>query len=553
MLPLPHSLTHAALKAALAATQRRNHRNLLNASVSPRDAQWSALSRILAANAETSFGRQHDFVKISGIDAYRSAVPVQSYEDLRPLIARQELTGERCLTQAQPVFYHRTSGTTGVPKDIPITQPGLDQIKQHQKIFAYAVSRGSNALRGKMFTVSGQAVEGTMPGGTPYGSASGLLYQSQSGLVRSRYVLPPACSDIPDYSARYLAMATFGVADPAVTGTATANPSTLVRLLGVINEQPDTILRAIADGRLPDAVRDHMKAQAGLTPNRARASELTQKLNASGKLTYTDIWPDLDAIMSWTGGSCGVSLRSLAPSMPTGFKTIELGYVASEVQGTINIDTTRNLCLPTLVDTFFEFAERDAWEDGAADFLSLHELDEGKEYHVFVTTTDGLYRYAMHDIVRVTGKLNQTPVLDFVQKGKGVTSITGEKLYEAQVLDAVTTALADRGIEADFFIMLADQEKAGYALYVEGAPVSTDPDLAADIEARLRALNIEYDAKRASERLHPLQLSWLRDGAGAAYRADRVAGGQRDAQFKYLHLQFAHDCGFDFSAHAAAV
>ena len=552
MFSLPQPVAHAALKAVLAATQARNHRALLDASAAPREAQWSALSRILAANAETAFGRQHDFAKIGDVDAFRSAVPVQSYEDLRPLIARQELTGERCLTQAQPVFFHRTSGTTGVPKDIPITQPGLDQIKQHQKIFAYAVSRGSNALRGKMFTVSGQAVEGTMPGGTPYGSASGLLYQSQSGLVRSRYVLPPACSDIPDYSARYLAMATFGVAEAAVTGAATANPSTLVRLLGVINEQPETILRAIADGRLPDAVINHMSGQQTLKPNRPRAQALTQKLSATGKLTYADIWPDLEAVMTWTGGSCGVSLRSLAPSMPAGVRTVELGYVASEVQGTINIDATRNTCLPTLVDTFFEFAEREAWEDGAADFLSLHELEEGADYHVFVTTTDGLYRYAMHDIVRVTGRLNQTPILEFLQKGKGVTSITGEKLYEAQVLDAVTTALADRGIEADFFIMLGDQESAGYTLYVESAPADTDPDLTADIETRLRTINIEYDAKRASERLAPLKVCWLRDGAGAAYRADRVAGGQRDAQFKYLHLQYAHDCAFDFGAYAVA-
>lgn len=552
MTPLTQSLTHAVMKAVLAATQGRKYRALLDASATPREMQWATLSRILSANAETTFGRQHDFARITDVETFRRAVPVQGYEDIRPLIARQELTGERCLTQDQPVFYHRTSGTTGAPKDIPVTQPGLDQIKRHQKIFAYAVSRGSNALRGKMFTVSGQAVEGTMPGGTPYGSASGLLYQSQSGLVRSRYVLPPACSDIPNYSARYLAMAVFGAAEPAVTGAATANPSTMVRLLGVINDEPETILRAIADGRLPDAAAEHMQTQTGLKPNAARARDLTHKLNAAGKLTYADIWPRLAAIMTWTGGSCGVSLRSLAPSLPAGVKIVELGYVASEVQGTINIDATRNTCLPTLTDTFFEFAERDAWENGTADFLSLHELEEGADYHVFVTTRDGLYRYAMHDIVRVTGKLNQTPVLDFVQKGKGVTSITGEKLHEAQVLDAVSAALADRGLATDFFIILADQEGAGYTVYIEGAPAGADADLTADIEARLRAVNIEYDAKRASERLAPLKFCWLRSGTGAAYRADRVARGQRDAQFKYLHLQYAHDCTFDFGTYVAA-
>ena len=56
---------------------------------------------------------------------------------------------------------------------------------------------------GERFAVSGQAVEGRMGGGTAFGSASGLLYQSQSKLVRARYVLSPEIADIGDYETRY--------------------------------------------------------------------------------------------------------------------------------------------------------------------------------------------------------------------------------------------------------------------------------------------------------------------------------------------------------------
>ena len=462
MLFLPNTVSHAVLKTALRAAQGRNYRRLLQAARSPHDEQLTALGRILATNAETTFGQRHDFSKVKDIKDFRRAVPIQTYEDLRPLIDRQELSGERCLTQEQPVFYHRTSGTVGTPKDIPITQPGLERIKHLQKLFAYTVSRGSSALKGKMFTVSGQAVEGTMPGGTPFGSASGLLYQSQSWLVRSRYVLPSACSDIEDYEARYLAMAAYGLSEPAVTGIATANPSTLVRLLSLINEKPDVVLRAVADGRLPDVGLSRFEPNRRLKPNPLRAEQLARSLSAAGKLDYADIWPDLKAIMTWTGGSCGVPLRSLSASLPANVKVIELGYVASEVQGTVNIDAERCFCLPTLMDNVFEFAERDQWEAGTADLLSLHELETGHDYYVFVTTADGLYRYAMNDIVHVTGRVHETPTLIFVQKGKGVTNITGEKLYEAQVLDAVMTTLANQDAQPNFFIMLADQENARY-------------------------------------------------------------------------------------------
>ena len=74
---------------------------------------------------------------------------------------------------------------------------------------------------------------------------------------------------------------------------------------------------------------------------------------------------------------------------------------------------------------------------------------------MFVTTEDGLYRYDINDIVRVNGWVVATPTLAFVQKGKGVTNITGEKVTESQVLEAVTSVFAESGATPQFFIMLA--------------------------------------------------------------------------------------------------
>ncbi|MYL00478.1 MAG: GH3 auxin-responsive promoter family protein [Gammaproteobacteria bacterium] len=241
-----------------------------------------------------------------------------------------------------------------------------------------------------------------------------------------------------------------------------------------------------------------------------------------------------------------------AGSIPAGTSIIELGYIASEFQGTVNIDAAENVCVPTLLDNFFEFVEREAREAGGRDYLLLDELQEGCEYYVFVTTQDGLYRYDMNDIVQVTRMINATPCLEFVQKGKGVTSITGEKLYEKQVLDTVMAATARLGVSPKFFVMLADQEEAAYTLYLEASrrePFDSS-GLANAVDRGLREANIEYDGKRGSGRLSPVEIKKLRPGTGGEFRADRVAAGQRDSQFKYLHLQYAHECPFDFSAHA---
>lgn len=543
MAPNPR---HLLARAGLAAMHGHRFRRLHNAAKSPAAAQQTVLSEILAANAETAFGKRHGFASIRNAADYRRAVPVHDYEDLRADIEAQELSGETRLTREQPVYYNRTSGTVAAPKNIPVTASGLKRIRGNQQLAAYSFSRWPGLFGGKMFAVTGAAVEGHMPGGTPYGSASGVLYQNQPKLLRARYVLPAELTSIEDYEDRYLSMAVFGVAESRVTVAAMPNSSTLLRLLDIVNRRADELLCIVADGMLPSGVPPGIGAALKRQPR--RAAELGQIFDRRGKLSYADIWPRLSGLVTWTGGSCGVAIRNLRPALPPGCGIIELGYVASEVHGTVNVDARRNLCLPTLDHTFFEFAPRADWEAGGEpELLDLSDLQEGEAYYIIVTTADGLYRYDMNDIVRVTGRIHATPTLEFVQKGKGVTSITGEKLHESQVLGAVGEALEATDTAAAFFIVLADAESAGYTLYVEPREDGVrDPGLAALVDAGLRSTNIEYDGKRASGRLDALRIGWLRTGTGDAFREHRVAGGQRDAQFKYLHLQAIEECGFDF-------
>ena len=522
-------------------------RALLAAADDPRGAQLLALARAVRENANTAYGREHGFRSVVSAADMRKAAPIATYEDLRENVERQELTGEPCLTVRKPIYYARTSGTAGAPKNIPVTPLGLMGIRAQRRLAAFAVSRLPNALSGRLFAVTGRVEEGRLPGGAPFGSMSGLLYRQQPRLLRSRHVLPPALSEIDDYETQYLAMAAHGIAAPDVTCVATANASTLLRLLSLLNQRAEEVLRSVADGRSPAGV-----AHPGPRAAPRRARELGRKLDAQGELDFADVWPRLAAVIAWKGGSCGVAVRNLRPTLPANCRVVELGYLASEVHGTINIRPERDVCLPALRDTFFEFAERDAWEADharqAPELRGLHELEDGGDYYVFVTTRDGLYRYDMNDIVRVTGRIGQTPTLAFVQKGKGVTSITGEKLYEAQALEAVSGALEERGCRASFFIVLADRERAEYTLFLEAAAGGwRASELADAVDGRLKETNAEYAGKRASGRLRPMRAVRLSAGAGAAYRADRVAAGQREMQFKFLHLQYADECPFPFA------
>ncbi|MCY3986991.1 MAG: GH3 auxin-responsive promoter family protein [Gammaproteobacteria bacterium] len=293
-------LHYAALRAALSFRFDGRHQSLLNATGNPRTAQNALLRRILLTNANTHFGARHNFRQIRDPGAYRKAVPTKTYEDLRKYVEVQDRTGQPYLTAERPVYYHRTSGTLGSAKDIPVTSAGLRRVRETQQLFAYSVARGTRAFEGQVLGITGQAVEGLMPSGLPYGSASGLLYKRMSKLVRRKYVLPPEVADIPDYDLRYFAIAAFALAERNVTGIGTANPSTLVRILDLIQSDPEALIESVHEGRLPHGA--DLPGESMLSPDRGRARELERLLAVKGVLDYAAIWPNLRGFMTWTGG-----------------------------------------------------------------------------------------------------------------------------------------------------------------------------------------------------------------------------------------------------------
>ena len=69
--------------------------------------------------------------------------------------------------------------------------------------------------------------------------------------------------------------------------------------------------------------------------------------------------------------------------------------------------------------------------------LGAHELKEGATYYIIPTTCYGLYRYHISDLVRVTGFLGKTPLVEFLGKGHRFANLTGEKLSEYHVTRAM--------------------------------------------------------------------------------------------------------------------
>ncbi len=527
-------------------------RPLVAAAKNPRAEQERWLMRQLARNAETRFGREHDFASIRTIDEFSSRVPIQSYESLRPYIEEQEETGERSLNRDPPVLYAQTSGTTGKPKLIPYLQSTLDAHRRSQGAQAYIQYRKvPGAYSGRLLPIVSPAVEGALASGRPFGSASGHVYKNMPRLARAKYVLPYEVFEIEDYDLKYLTILRLALPYRDVSFMGSANPSTFVRLLELMRERREELLEDICAQdfryleRLPDSIKAAIRARLRTTPKRVSELESALRLPAPA---FKDVWPELRLLTTWTGGSCGIALGGVLSALPESTEIAELGYLSSEFRGTITVDLQHGLGMPTILDNYFEFAERDSWDGGDTRTLTVDQLQEGVQYYVIVTTDAGLWRYFMNDLIEVSGSFHATPTIRFVQKGKGVTSITGEKLYESQVIAAVRRAERELGTSPAFMLMLAQARESRYRLVLElDLDVSEVGRWEEAVESALGEINIEYGSKRKSGRLGPLDIVPVAAGAGEAYKRHMLAQGQREGQFKLLPLQYAEDCSFDFS------
>jgi hypothetical protein len=220
----------------------------------------------------------------------------------------------------------------------------------------------------------------------------------------------------------------------------------------------------------------------------------------------------------------------------------DIGYLSSEHRGSLPLTDRGDAGVLTVPTNFYEFFPAD--EDrkpGPLDLLTADELEVGRRYFIYVTTLGGLYRYDMNDIVEVSGMHERTPQIRFIQKGKGVVSFTGEKLYESQVLAAVEQAF--QPLRAPFEFIAAVGEMAGsrprYTFLVEfdaPPPAAQAQQLADAIEQRLCEQNIEYAGKRESGRIDPAVLRLVKAGEFGRYRKRMVDKGRIDAQFKVIRL-----------------
>lgn len=515
-----------------------------------RSTQESLLARLMQRNRDTEYGREHGFAQIRSLADYARRVPVVDYEDLAERIDRVTRGEKNVLTAEDPVLFAQTSGTTGKPKFIPVT-PSCRKAGGLTIWLHYARKDHPGLLRGQSVTIVSPAIEGHTEGGLPYGSTSGMVVKEMPRIVQSAYAVPYDAFEIEDYEAKYYALLRLGLASN-VTFLGTANPSSILMLAEMADRHADTLIRDIHDGGLSDAFEISPAIRSALAPrlkpSPARARALDALRGKRGRLVPADYWPAMALLGCWKGGTVGSYIRKLnewydpdGAGMPP---VRDMGYLASEARMSVPISDRGSGGVLTIHANVFELVpvedvdarpdEHESWR-----YLPASEVEVGREYYVFISTTGGLYRYDINDVIEVVDRYKTAPVVEFRRKGRGMTNLTGEKLSVNHLIEAIHAATTSVGATMAHFRGEPWIEESRYVLKLElAAPLSVERRraLLQAIDDELGRVNIEYLAKRKSGRLRPPVLQVMRAGWYERGKQQLVAAGKRLFQAKTVLL-----------------
>lgn len=513
-----------------------------------RDRQRDWLFARIRRCRDTRLGRDHGFAGIRTLSVYRKQVPVTRYDHFAPYIdavARGDFNAlfppdERVLR------FTITTGSTGVPKLNPVTTSWLKEYLNAWNMWGVKTLLDHPAqVGGKILQMAGTWNMGRTPAGIPISMVSALVARYQIPVVRHFYAIPNEVPEIRDPSARYYTILRLSIVQ-RIGLIVLMNPGTLLRLAELGNEHRESLIRDVHDGTLsaefdiPDEIRRQLASRIR-RPDPRKARMLAQIVESKGTLYPRDYWSP-PIIGCWLGGTAGYQAKYLHEHFP-GSPLRDLGLVSSEGRHTIPIadDLPAGALLTSA--NFYEFVPVDEIDKDSPTALEGHELIEGHDYYLLMTTSSGYYRFNIGDIVRCRGFVGQSPLLEFLQKGDRCGDLEGEKVTEHQFVQAAGEAAGALGIRLGYVTavpMRPLRELPCYVVIVEQGDIPEDgqaQNFLEGVDRGLSATNFLYSARRREQVLGSPRLWRIPTGAWSQYVESEIARrGTGDVQYKHPGL-----------------
>lgn len=533
MNPLVAALRALAGKIIVPRMERQYRRFEAMLRDAPRIQRELMLQKVRRC-AESQFGRDHGFRQIQSLEDFRRQIPIQPYDYYQPYIKRVtqgDVTamfpaGERLL------MYTLSSGTTADPKLIPINPTWMEEYRRGWQLWGVKAFLDHPALfYAKLNGIAGNWDMRRTPTNIPCGMASGLSARMQSPILRMMYCVPPSVYSIEDAEAKYYTA--LRLALPENCGLfLTATPATVVQYAKMGDRFRDLLIKDIAQGTLteslpiPREIRTSLRRRLS-TPRPERARELERVVERTGHLFPKDYW-DIALVACWIGGTVGSYARHIRDYYgPAPCR--DIGLLCSEGRFTIPIEDNVPAGVLEIASHFYEFVPESEIGSAQPVVLEAHELEVGKNYYILLTTSSGLYRYDIQDVLRCVDFIGQTPVLEFLNKGSRCSDMEGEKVTEHHLVEALSDAAQSLGLSVSGFTGVPVRPSAGapyYLLLLEEQDLPSQQlshQLTDRVDRWLCEHNVMYAGKRSDHYLDPPRVRLVPKGSFARYDQAEIA------------------------------
>jgi hypothetical protein len=426
----------------------------------PHPFQDAIFKHIIWKGTDTLFGQEHDFSQIRNVNDFRRRVPIRDYNSFSHYIERVHKGEDYVLYGEKTYYFAKSSGTSAAKsKYIPVTGDNLRGC--HYKGFIEMLATYINdhpdtqILDGKALTLGGTISPERFGAKTIWsGDLSGILLKNSPNVAELSRMPSKDISLISDFHEKIAKVCE------------TCSSADITNFSGVPSWNL-ILLRAILD--------------------------------FTGKRTISDVWPNLELFMHG-GTSFEAYRKQFQDIIPSGRMRYLENYNASEGYFAFQDDLHDPSMLLTADNgVFYEFATLpDA--SGHSDVCTLDEVSVGVPYSMIISTTAGLWRYEIGDVVKFTSVRPYKIVI--AGRTALCINIFGEELMISNAEKALAAACAKFGAEVSEFtvapvFMTGDRTRGAHEWVVEFSKAPSDLDaFASELDSELCEENSDYEAKR---------------------------------------------------------
>ncbi len=409
-------------------------------SHTPAEISERHLLKIIRDNETTEYGIKHHFSSIHSYDDFKRLVPISEYGNYNSYIQKMfnnDTAG--LLSNYKTAFYAASSGSVGVPKCIPVSTYGMEDLCNYICKLKFAFIKrvlDTNGCRPSWIVCLADFYNDKIKRGNSPSSASSHSDDYISDKIENLYTSPRELQapSKPIENCIYL-KALFALCHRDVSCISAIFSSAINEFFSVIQNNWKSLVNDIRTGHissLEDSTDERDKALCNaLTADPKRADELEEEF-ARGFDTpiLPRIWPNCSLIVA-IGGSFFAEYTESSRKYIGDIPYYHNFYGASEaiLGACVGLEDTSYVLLAQR--NFLEFLPI-----GESDFsktLTIDQLEIGKRYEIILTNQSGFYRYRLMDVIEITDFYNRLPKGCISYRYNQVVDMFGEKTNNEHV------------------------------------------------------------------------------------------------------------------------